>query len=408
MAFLAARALGNESPVCAACISNRTFRIQEVKFHCLAEHSTLPLRRPAFAATTPSPRQSVLRTPPQASPLPMSAPPATPPDPESAPSSALPAQTDVPEVPDLAGASSEPPAKKAKLSNGGRAGAEHPSPSDEPNETVYVRNLNEDVPLANLRTTLSNLFGLFGKVVAVQAHKSVRMRGQAFVTMATPAAAAQAVQDLHGFMLYGRTMQPSFAQHRSTAAVQREAAREAKRALAAAAAHGDAAAAAAAQQTKDEVVTGHKAWLKVHQKQQRRGNILRRKQLDAKIAAQRGTHSHCPTRVRCGGDCSHLTPSVLLFCCRRRTNDQAQGRHGLCGRVPSAKQGHLPPGSTRLDHAGRHTDPARRRGPCAVWIRSQHHSSQPKHCVCRVCRHCNFSHGQNPARWARVLIGRPT
>lgn len=196
--------------------------------------------------------------------------------------------------PDFAGSSVEPPSKKAKLSSEGPAEetndtSETPD-AHEPNETVYIRNLNEDVPLANLKATLANLLSLFGRVVSVQAQKQVRMRGQAFVTMSTPQAAATAVRELQGFMLYGRTMQPSFAQHKSTASIKRRAERQAKRAVAEA--QGDAAAIQEAHQAKEADIKQHTDWLKLHQKKQRRGNALRRKQLETRIAEERGTCLH--------------------------------------------------------------------------------------------------------------------
>lgn len=212
----------------------------------------------------------------------MSASPAPPTNPAmQAEESGVPTSEHAYDSPEFAG-TSEPPSKKARLS---------PSVSedrpDEPNETIYIRNLNEDVPLSNLKATLTNLFGLFGKVVAVQAQKSVRMRGQAFVTMATPQAAATALQELQGFMLYGRTLQPYFAQHRSSITVMRQAEREAKRV--AAASEGVEAKVQEAQAAKDEKIKEHKEWLKQHQKKQRRGNTLKRKELENKIAEKRGT-----------------------------------------------------------------------------------------------------------------------
>lgn len=48
--------------------------------------------------------------------------------------------------------------------------------------TVYVQNLNEKVPLAELKEYLFQLFSNLGiNVLEVKAKKNIRMRGQAFI-----------------------------------------------------------------------------------------------------------------------------------------------------------------------------------------------------------------------------------
>lgn len=57
-----------------------------------------------------------------------------------------------------------------------------------------------------MKQTLRNLFRNYGPVLDVVAARSVRMRGQAFVAMATPEAAARAVKEAQRFPLYGKAM----------------------------------------------------------------------------------------------------------------------------------------------------------------------------------------------------------
>lgn len=57
-----------------------------------------------------------------------------------------------------------------------------------------------------MKQTLRNLFKQYGKVLGVVAHKSIRMRGQAFVTLDDRELAAKAVKEVKGFPLYGKPM----------------------------------------------------------------------------------------------------------------------------------------------------------------------------------------------------------
>lgn len=55
-----------------------------------------------------------------------------------------------------------------------------------------------------LKQTLKNLFKNYGPVLSVTAHRSVRMRGQAFVAFPDKEMAARAVKEIKGFPLYGK------------------------------------------------------------------------------------------------------------------------------------------------------------------------------------------------------------
>lgn len=87
-------------------------------------------------------------------------------------------------------------------------------------ETLYIQNLNDKVKLSYMKTTLTNLFRHYGKVLDVVAHRNVRMRGQAFVSFAHVDLARKALKEVQKFPLYGKPMQVSYAKTRSEAVVK--------------------------------------------------------------------------------------------------------------------------------------------------------------------------------------------
>lgn len=87
-------------------------------------------------------------------------------------------------------------------------------------ETLYIQNLNERIKIDVLKSSLRGLFKSYGEVLDVVAHSNVRMRGQAFVSFASPDVAAKALKEVRGFPLYSKPMQISFARTRSDAVVK--------------------------------------------------------------------------------------------------------------------------------------------------------------------------------------------
>ena len=57
-----------------------------------------------------------------------------------------------------------------------------------------------------LKQTLTALFKTYGTVLGVVAHKNLRMRGQAFVSLESKEQAAKALKEVKGFPLYGKPM----------------------------------------------------------------------------------------------------------------------------------------------------------------------------------------------------------
>ncbi|KAG1840299.1 hypothetical protein DFJ58DRAFT_810870 [Suillus subalutaceus] len=100
-------------------------------------------------------------------------------------------------------------------------GTPQPEGDEIVSETLYIQNLNEKVKIDVLKASLKGLFKSYGEVLDVVAHSNLRMRGQAFVSFASPEIAQKAMKEVRGFPLYSKPMQITFARTRSDAVVKR-------------------------------------------------------------------------------------------------------------------------------------------------------------------------------------------
>ncbi|KAG0367118.1 hypothetical protein BC939DRAFT_108544 [Gamsiella multidivaricata] len=91
------------------------------------------------------------------------------------------------------------------------------SPNIDPNQTIYVRNLNEKIKKNELKRSLYGLFSAYGKVISVVASKTTRDRGQAFVAFSDIVSATAALRGLQGFSFYGKSMEIQYAKTKSHA-----------------------------------------------------------------------------------------------------------------------------------------------------------------------------------------------
>ncbi|CCG81211.1 U1 small nuclear ribonucleoprotein usp102 [Taphrina deformans PYCC 5710] len=89
-----------------------------------------------------------------------------------------------------------------------------------PNETIYIRNLNERIPITSLKRDLSALFAKYGSREII-AHKNIRMRGQAFIVFDQVQEAEKAIRDLQGYPLEDKPMLLQFAKSKSDRTVNR-------------------------------------------------------------------------------------------------------------------------------------------------------------------------------------------
>lgn len=102
----------------------------------------------------------------------------------------------------VAMASAEPPAALEPVYGAAQSDSVDLSASS----TIYIKNLNEKVKLAILKTSLNSLFSVYGHVLSITAHGNLRMRGQAFVAFDDVEVAKKAVKEVNGFPLYGKSM----------------------------------------------------------------------------------------------------------------------------------------------------------------------------------------------------------
>ncbi|KAG0315388.1 U2 snRNP complex subunit msl1 [Dissophora globulifera] len=91
------------------------------------------------------------------------------------------------------------------------------NPAIDPNQTIYVRNLNEDIKKDELKRTLYCLFSAYGKVISIVASKTTRDRGQAFIAFSDIVSATAALRGLQGFNFYGKSMEIQYAKSKSHA-----------------------------------------------------------------------------------------------------------------------------------------------------------------------------------------------
>lgn len=84
-----------------------------------------------------------------------------------------------------------------------------------PSRTLYVRNLPDKLQKQRLRRLLHATFSAHGRVVWIAAEKTMKLRGQAFVTLQTQAAATAALRALQGSDFLGHALAVAYARQTS-------------------------------------------------------------------------------------------------------------------------------------------------------------------------------------------------
>ncbi|KAH9484078.1 U2 small nuclear ribonucleoprotein B'' [Psilocybe cubensis] len=155
-------------------------------------------------------------------------------------------------------------------------------------ETLYIQNLNEKIKPEVMKASLRGLFKVYGEVLDVVAHKNLRMRGQAFVSFASPEIAKNAMKDVQRFPLYSKPMQISFARTRSDAVVKK---------------------------LDTEHFDEHKARREEHKKKTRYTNPLKSKFRAKRLAAEvdGGAAAPAPKRPNVQMPDEYLPPNKILF-----------------------------------------------------------------------------------------------
>jgi len=95
------------------------------------------------------------------------------------------------------------------------------SPSNQPNTTLYINNLNDKINKEELRSQLYALFTTYGKIIDIVASKSQKMRGQAFLVFTDLAGATSAMRACEGMIFYDKPMHIDYAKAKSWATLRR-------------------------------------------------------------------------------------------------------------------------------------------------------------------------------------------
>ena len=93
---------------------------------------------------------------------------------------------------------------------------------EEPNCTVYIRNLNEKIKIPALKKSLEEIFSKYGTVLEIIAHKNIWMRGQAFIVFDRLESASVAIKNVQGYPLQDKPMILNFARQASEASLKRK------------------------------------------------------------------------------------------------------------------------------------------------------------------------------------------
>ncbi|XP_010256991.1 PREDICTED: U2 small nuclear ribonucleoprotein B'' [Nelumbo nucifera] len=84
-----------------------------------------------------------------------------------------------------------------------------------PNQTIYIKNLNEKVKKEELKRSLYALFSQYGRILDVVALKTSKLRGQAWVAFSEVTAASNAVRQMQNFPFYDKPMRIQYAKTKS-------------------------------------------------------------------------------------------------------------------------------------------------------------------------------------------------
>ncbi|KAJ2083023.1 U2 small nuclear ribonucleoprotein B'' [Coemansia sp. RSA 988] len=89
-----------------------------------------------------------------------------------------------------------------------------------PNQTLYIRNLNDKIQKEVLKHALYGMCIAYGRVLDIVALKTMKMRGQAFVAFDDITAATAALRQLNGRRIFGRPIQVEYALSKSNMVAQ--------------------------------------------------------------------------------------------------------------------------------------------------------------------------------------------
>uniref|UniRef100_T1J4D5 RRM domain-containing protein n=1 Tax=Strigamia maritima TaxID=126957 RepID=T1J4D5_STRMM len=83
--------------------------------------------------------------------------------------------------------------------------------STQPNNTIYINNLNEKTKLSELKKSLFAIFSQFGQILDIVALKTLKKKGQAFVIFKQIESGTNAMHAMQGFPFYDKPMRIQYA-----------------------------------------------------------------------------------------------------------------------------------------------------------------------------------------------------
>ncbi|CAJ2652734.1 unnamed protein product [Trifolium pratense] len=91
-----------------------------------------------------------------------------------------------------------------------------------PNQTIYIKNLNEKIKKEELKRSLYCLFSQYGRILDIIALKTPKLRGQAWVCFSEVTAASNAVRQMQNFPFYEKPMRIQYAKSKSDCIAKEE------------------------------------------------------------------------------------------------------------------------------------------------------------------------------------------
>ncbi|KAI9476543.1 MAG: hypothetical protein EXX96DRAFT_577522 [Benjaminiella poitrasii] len=87
----------------------------------------------------------------------------------------------------------------------------------DPNQTLYITNINSRITVEELKHSLYDLFSTYGPILDITAKKTEKMREQAFVVYGNAASATTAKRSLNGFTFFEKPLKIEYAKTKSDA-----------------------------------------------------------------------------------------------------------------------------------------------------------------------------------------------
>ena len=85
----------------------------------------------------------------------------------------------------------------------------------QPNQTLYVNNLNDKIKIDELKENLFHLFSEFGDIISIIAKKNIKMRGQAFIIFKDINSAKNAKLSLNHSIFLGKELNINYSKNPS-------------------------------------------------------------------------------------------------------------------------------------------------------------------------------------------------